>query len=143
MVRLTAIAIVMATGLTACGGGGAENAPQTDDVAEDAAQSEDAAWLIGPWVMDSEYCAGDSGITFHEDGTYTAYGETGTWELDGDRLSFVTTETAEPGEPGTAETIDNAEPIVWTISDRGTESFTQTLDGEDTALVMRRCPTVE
>lgn len=112
------------------------------DAAADDAQEPDTAWLHGPWVVDGEHCQGDSGITYYDDGTYVVYGEFGTWELDGDQLILTTTSTAEPGEPGTTETMEDAEPYIWTISDQGDESFVQTLP-DGTALTMNRCPAVD
>jgi hypothetical protein len=47
-------------------------------------------WLIGGWIAVGENCASDGGVTYSSDGTWTAYGVSGSWKLKNDTLvTFV------------------------------------------------------
>lgn len=80
--------------------------PQADDVGEsEGAKAEEKPveiekpeievpkskvtrqWLVGAWVFEGDYCAGDTGVNFAENGEYSQYETSGTWTLSGEMLS--------------------------------------------------------
>ena len=102
--------------------------------ASPAAQS----WLVGTWLMPDEStpfplgCSSDQPIHYNADGTYAFYGESGTWRLDGDRLTETLTEGGEPAEIG--------RPYVSRVERRGDEAFVKTVENGPAATFWR-CPT--
>jgi hypothetical protein len=57
------------------------------------------ASLVGAWVPAGAECAGDAGVIYRSDGTWGAYGVSGSWSLNGDRLTTLITKRGEPDAP--------------------------------------------
>jgi hypothetical protein len=55
--------------------------------------------LVGAWVPAGAECAGDAGVIYRPDGTWGAYGVSGSWNLRGDRLTTIITKRGEPDAP--------------------------------------------
>jgi hypothetical protein len=54
--------------------------------------------IIGAWVPKGDSCESDVGILFDRQGSWSTLDESGTWELNGDKLTIVTAERRGDGE---------------------------------------------
>ncbi|WP_129791170.1 hypothetical protein [Sphingosinicella sp. CPCC 101087] len=98
--------------------------------------------LVGTWLLmepDVEFplaCASDVPVRYDADGRYHLFEESGTWRLDGDRLTETATEILESGDPETAEL---GRPFVSRIEWLGADAFRKFPQGAEAAN-FRRCP---
>lgn len=99
--------------------------------------------LAGEWDwMDghSEFpkvCGSDGTVQYHEDGSYTLWGEAGMWRLDGDALTETMTDFHPLHVDRPAEYIDKAHvsTIKWVDQNM---FLKRRADGSE--LAFRRCP---
>jgi hypothetical protein len=101
-----------------------------------------AAWLAGTWLMmddDLEHpisCNSGLPIGYSRDGRYTLFEESGTWRLQGERLTETATEVHDGADP--AE-VALGRPIVSRIERMGPDSLRKTFaDGSKATFL--RCP---
>ena len=113
--------------------------------AADREPSTGNKWLEGTWLMtgpDLEFpaaCASGLPITYDRRGTYSLFDESGTWELEGNRLSETATEAHEDVIEPTEVQIGVT--FVSRIQRRGRDMFRKTFaDGRTETF--RRCPIV-
>lgn len=65
---------------------------------EGAAAQTGAAWIVGSWIATTSDCAGDIGISYNADGTYSTASASGRWSIKGQTLTLTTLETFEEGD---------------------------------------------
>jgi hypothetical protein len=101
-----------------------------------------AQWLVGTWLMiddPSEHpvaCASGLPIAYSRDGRYTLFEESGTWRLEGERLTETATEIHDGADP--AE-VALGRPIVSRIERTGPDALRKTFaDGSKATFL--RCP---
>ena len=95
------------------------------------------AWLaIDPPIRFPDGCEGDTGIYYKPDGTYETLEQSGTWRLDGDRLTETATHAHEAVEPGA---VKIGQSFVSRIRWEGPDEFVKAF-ANDHSLVLRRCP---
>jgi hypothetical protein len=94
-------------------------------------------WLVGTWLMPDEStpfplgCESDQPIRYEADGRFAVYEESGTWRLDGDRLTETLTEAGEPGDIG-RHTVTRVVPS-------GPDAFVKHWP-DGASATFRRCP---
>jgi hypothetical protein len=81
-------------------------------------------------------CESDIGITYLPNGTYRLLEESGTWRLDGDRLTETPTEAHEAAQPGT---VQIGKPLTSRLQWQGPDTFLKTCPNGE-AITFRRCP---
>lgn len=93
-------------------------------------------WLIGGWIPAGQDCASDGGVIYNSDGTYSSWGQIGTWKLQG--KTIVSIETEHMGDDGEWQKLPH--PV------RSTERFLmakkdeyRTVDGDGERYHNRRC----
>lgn len=97
--------------------------------------------LVGVWVLiesDTSFpaaCASGLPITYLATGTYNLFEETGTWKLEGSKLTETATELFEPSEED-EDTV--GQPFVSTIEWQGRNALLKTF-ADGSTYVMRRC----
>ena len=95
------------------------------------------SWLVGTWLMPDDStpfplgCESDQPIRYDADGRFAVYEESGTWRLDGDRLTETLTEGGEPAEIG--------RPHVSRVERSGPDAFVKSWEAGE-PLTFRRCP---
>jgi hypothetical protein len=102
-------------------------------------------WLVGAWLMvhqgdrDLIGCSSFAPIAYNPDGTYALFDESGTWRLEGDRLTETATEELDTADPGT---VHIGHPYVSRIRPVGRDEFIKTYatGARETFL---RCPPPE
>ena len=99
--------------------------------------------LAGEWVMMAdglsfpEACGSHGPITYSSDGSYSIFGEAGTWRLDGDKLTE--TMTGFDALHVDREAKDIGRPVVSSLQWVDRTSFVKRYaDGRERAF--RRCP---
>jgi hypothetical protein len=122
--------LIAATALL--GSHGASQAQTVVPPPAEARQALDAAYLLGSWVPkeSGNRCGTDGTMTFRKDGTWTAVGDEGTFELSGNRIRFEVTRLAEGSTPG---------PNLHEVTIDGPDQYRALIDGRIT-LTMVRCP---
>ncbi len=111
-----------------------------------AAAPPDPVWLAGTWLQITEEggrdltaCASGLPIAYAPDGTYALFEESGTWTLDGDRL----TETASAAHEDVVapEEVALGTPFVSRIERVGPDEMRKT-DAAGVTETLLRCPAV-
>lgn len=99
-------------------------------------------WLVGTWLMLGEgveyplACESGLPIAYNADGTYDLFEDSGTWRLDGSRLTEVATEHHDSGGEGGPEL---GRLYVSTIQRSGPDAFRKTY-ADGAVETFRRCP---
>lgn len=100
-----------------------------------------ASWIIGTWLgieseADRDLAACQSGlpIGYRADGTYVLFEETGTWRLDGNRLTEVVTEIEEGAD---SSEVEVKKPYVSRVRQIDADSFVKTFADGSTMLFLR------
>ena len=99
-------------------------------------------WLVGAWLMlgpDVEFplaCASGLPIRYDAGGRYVLFEGSGTWQLDGDRLTEIATGGSETADEGAPEI---GRPYVSRIEQTGPDAFRKTYADGDVE-TFRRCP---
>lgn len=79
--------------------------PGGDVAPENEAQSKvTRAWFSGVWVMEGEYCASGSPLSFDENGEYREVHDNGRWTLNGSILTITAQPFDENGPTGEEKT---------------------------------------
>ena len=108
-----------------------------------APRSRPGHWLIGTWLMMSEgvehplACESGLPIAYNANGTYDLFEDSGTWRLDGSRLTEVATRHHDSG--GGEGSPELGRPYVSTIQRSGPDAFRKTY-ADGTIETFRRCP---
>ncbi|MEA3013348.1 MAG: hypothetical protein QOD42_1893 [Sphingomonadales bacterium] len=68
-----------------------------------------ASWIVGAWAMDRRECSAVAALTLRGDGTYSTESEQGSWQLDGNSLTFLPRATYIEG--GDSTPIRNSRPF--------------------------------
>jgi hypothetical protein len=110
-----------------------------------ASQSQAGAaadWLAGTWLMIGDGvehpggCNSGLPIGYSRDGRYTLFEESGTWRLQGERLTETATEVHDGADP--AE-VALGRPVVSRVQRTGPDSFRKTFTDGSKATFLR-CP---
>ena len=113
--------------------------PDPSDGAPSPAGSSTAGRFAGRWlglhkgVRFPLGCDSGEPVFYGRDGKYMTEGVTGTWRLQGDRLTEIATEIEEPGEPGMI-----GRPYVSRIAWQGPDRFIKS--SSKGRMTFRRCP---
>ncbi len=104
----------------------------------------DPAWLAGTWLhvveaadRDLIACASGLPIVYAPDGTYALFEESGTWRLEGDRLTE--TATAAHEDMVAPEEVAIGVPFVSRVERVGPDEMRKTDAGGRTETLLR-CP---
>ena len=124
MMRRAFILIALSLAAGGCGG------PRALGTASDPGP----AWLVGEWVAGSA-CESDAGVRFTADGRYHVLDSSGTWRLDGDRLTTKVTEVHD--ETGGESSVgDTHSRTIRKISD----DMFQYVEPDGGGEQLKRCP---
>lgn len=93
--------------------------------------------IIGGWVPKGESCESDVGIGYDRRGTWATLDESGTWTLEGDRLTMITTERGS-GDGGEWEKLSPVERSLATVTRLTRQEMVQKFPDQTIDLV--HCP---
>ncbi len=100
-------------------------------------------WLVGTWLMmdrpddrDLTPCASGLPIYYGGDGKYNMFEESGTWRLEGDRLTEMATEASDVVDP---KEVAIGQAFVSRIERVEANAFAKTY-ADGTKATFRRCP---
>jgi hypothetical protein len=77
----------------------APQAPASAPKKQEAQAKDQEPSIAGGWVNAGGACNSGAAVEFKPDGTYHSEGETGTWALDGDKLTVTSIEAYETASP--------------------------------------------
>lgn len=101
-----------------------------------------AEWLAGTWLMIGDPAEHPSGcnsglpIIYSRDGRYTLFEESGTWRLQGERLTETATEVHDHADPSE---VALGRPFTSRIERTGRDSLRKTF-ADGSKAVFLRCP---
>lgn len=81
---------------------------QSKNTKPEAENDSAATSIAGGWVNAGGACNSGAAVQFNTDGTYLSEGETGTWALDGTKLTVTSVETGD-GAVQTAQGPDESQ----------------------------------
>lgn len=125
MVRFLTLAILVLMGACA----------QLPRTAAGAPFMPSARWMIGGWVPEGQSCESDAGVIYRQNGTWAAYGVSGTWRINGSTVVFLVTEDDEDPKVSVGKPVRHSEQIKVLGPDRY-----QTRGDDGKVLTLRRCP---
>jgi hypothetical protein len=102
-----------------------------------AAGALNEVWLVGGWVLQGESCESDAGVIYKGDGSWTAYGTSGTWRIEDRKL--VTRITAEGADNSEVTELETPDRIVEDVEIVGPNEFVSRRRGGSMRRLVR-CP---